>query len=164
VDPRRLSAGEWIAAIAGIVLLVSLFLTWYDPGVSGWEAYSVTDVVFALAALLALASWAAGAGDRTHPTAVAPLSLTLPVALVATVLVLYRTLNPPGDGEVERALGAWLGLAAVLGVLGGTFRALRDEGPARRSPETERRAAAEALANAELLPLPGERRPERSAR
>lgn len=162
MDPRRLSAGEWIAATAGIVLLVSLFLTWYDPGVSGWEAYSVTDVILALAALLAIASWAAGAGDRTHPTAVAPLSLALPVALVAAVLVLYRTVDPPGG--LDRALGAWLGLAAVVGILAGTFRAMRDEGPARRSPEAERRAAAAALANAELLPLPGERRPERSAR
>lgn len=162
MDPRRLSAGEWIAATAGVLLLVSLFLTWYDPGVSGWEAFAVLDIVLALTAVLGLAGWAAGAGDRTHPTGVAVLSLTLIVSFFAGLLVLYRTLDPPGDGGVERALGSWLGLAGALGVMGGTVRAMRDEGPARRSPEAERAAAAQALARAELLPLPGERRPERS--
>ena len=163
VDPRRLSAGEWIAATAGVLLLVSLFLTWYDPGVSGWEAFSITDILLALTAVLALAGWATGAGDRTHPTGVAVLSLTMLASFFAVLVVLYRTLDPPGDGSAERALGAWLGLAGVLGVAGGTLRAMRDEGPARRSPETERAAAADALARAELLPLPGEGRPEGSA-
>lgn len=156
MDPRRLSAGEWIAAAAGAVLLVSLFLTWYEPGVSGWEAFAVADIVFAILALLSFAAFAATAGDRTNPSGVAVLSITLLVSVVAVVVVLYRTVNPPGGDSVDRALGAWLGLAGVLGVAAGTFRAMRDEGPARRSPEAERRAAAEALQRAELIPLPGD--------
>lgn len=156
MDPRRLSAGEWVAAAAGLALIASLFLTWYDPGVSGWEAFSVADVIFALTGLLALLGWVATAARRTNPTSVAVSSLTLLVVLIATVIVLFRTLDPPGDGSVERALGSWLGLAGVLGVLGGTLLAMRDEGRARRDPERERRAAAEALERAELLPLPDE--------
>ena len=136
-------------------------MTWYDPQVSGWEAFSAADIVFAASAVMALLSWLAGAVERTNPTAVAALSLTLLVVLPATVIIVWRTIDPPGDGSAERALGAWLGLAGVLGVAAGTVRAMRDEGPARRTPEGERRAAAEALEHAELLPLPGEGRHER---
>ena len=151
-----MSAGAWAGAAAGLLVLVALFMTWYEPGVSGWEAFSVADVIFAIAAVLALASWVALARSRSNPTAVAWQSLSLLAALVATAVVLYRTLSPPGDGEVERALGSWLGLAGVLGVLAGTVAAMRDEGRARRTPEAERRAAAEALERAELLELPGD--------
>lgn len=156
MDPRRLSAGEWITALAGVVVLVSLFGTWYEPGVSGWEAFSVADVIFALTALVALVAWAANAGNRTHATAVAWLSINMILSLIALVVALYRLVDPPGDGSVERALGAWAGTAGVLGVAAGNLLAMRDEGPARRSPERERRAAAEALERAELLPLPGD--------
>ena len=142
---------------------MSLFLTWYDPGVSGWEAFSVADILFALTGLLAVAGLVVESADRTHATSIALLSITLLVAFVASLAAIYRTLDPPGDG-LERALGAWLGLAGCLGVLVGIFRAMRDEGPERRSPERERRAAAEALQHAELIPLPGDAPAEPSPR
>lgn len=164
MDPRRLSAGEWVTAAAGVLLLVSLFLTWYRPGVSAWEAFSVADLLFAVTGLLGAAGWITAAADRTNATSVALQSLTLLVAGIAAVVALYRLIDPPGDGALERAAGAWLGSAAVAGVLGGTVLAMRDEGPARRDPETERRAEAEALRRAELIPLPGDGEREQDTR
>ena len=32
MDLRRLRAGEWLAAAAGVALVVSLFLPWYEIG------------------------------------------------------------------------------------------------------------------------------------
>ena len=58
MDLRRLRAGEWIAGISGLVLLVALFLPWYgdDAGSrTGWESLGALDVVLALVALSALA-------------------------------------------------------------------------------------------------------------
>jgi drug/metabolite transporter (DMT)-like permease len=158
MDPRRLSAGDWIAAASGLLLAVSLFLNWYS-GASGWEAFSIADIVFALAALMALAASVAAAARRTHASSIAMRSLSMLVCLPALLLILYRTIDPPGSGGVDRELGAWLGLVGMLGCVGGVFRAMRDEGPPRRDPETEARAAAAALEHTELLSLSGSGRP-----
>ena len=48
MDPRRLSAGEWIGAAGGVVLVVALFLPWYRVGgahVNAWDSMAV-DVKF----------------------------------------------------------------------------------------------------------------------
>ena len=47
MDLRRLRAGEWIAGISGLVLLVALFLPWYGDGAgsrTGWESLGALDV------------------------------------------------------------------------------------------------------------------------
>jgi len=57
MDLRRLRAGEWVAAAAGALLIVSLFLPWYEAGrfdVSAWEAFAVVDVLLLLAGALGL--------------------------------------------------------------------------------------------------------------
>jgi hypothetical protein len=69
------------------------------------------------------------------------------------VLTVFRLLSPAPDVDVSLAVGAWLGLAGAVAALVGVLRGMRDEGPARRSPEAERAAAAAALGRAELLSL-----------
>lgn len=57
MDLRRLRAGEWIAALGGVALLVALFLPWYDEGAAsrtGWESFAVLDVIFAVVAVAAV--------------------------------------------------------------------------------------------------------------
>jgi uncharacterized membrane protein len=157
VVPRRLSAGEWLALGAGLLLVVALFLPWYSvSGVdaNAWEAFAVTDVILLLAALLAIAGPLATAGDRTFPMSIAVLALGSILGIVASVAALTRLLNPPGPGEVEREIGAWLGLAGAFLCAAGCWRGMKDEGPARRNPELERRAAAAARERAEHLQLP----------
>jgi hypothetical protein len=70
------------------------------------------------------------------------------------VLILYRLASPAPEADVSLAVGAWLGLAAVLGLVGGLWKGARDEGPARRGGERERQAAAAARESTELLALP----------
>ena len=49
MDLRRLRPGEWVLTAAAIVLVVSLFLSWYalptGRRATAWEAFSVVDVV-----------------------------------------------------------------------------------------------------------------------
>jgi hypothetical protein len=130
MDVRRLRAGEWIAGAAGLVLLVSLFLAWYD-GQSGWESLGILDVVLALVALGAIAIPIVTAAYRVPALPLAYQSLTVLVAAVAVLLVLGRVLNIP-DWASGREGGLWLALLATLGVVAGGLIAIRDE---RRSAE-----------------------------
>ena len=79
MDLRRLRAGEWIAGISGLVLLVALFLPWYsdDAGSrTGWESLGALDVVLAVVALSALAIPVVAAVQRVPAVPLAHESLT----------------------------------------------------------------------------------------
>lgn len=133
MDLRRLRAGEWIAAVAGTVLVVSLFLPWYRAGdidVSAFEAYAVVDVLLLAIGLLGIALLVVTATQRTAAVGVASDTLLTIVAGVVVVVAAIRAANVPGDLEAsnaERAAFLWIGLAAAAGVLVGAVIAMRDE-------------------------------------
>lgn len=132
MDLRRLRAGEWIAGAAGLALLVSLFLSWYD-GRSGWESLGILDVILAFVALNALAIPFVTASYRVPALPLAHQSLTVLIGIVALLLVVGRVLNIP-DWADGREGGLWVALLATLGVVAGGMLAMRDE---RRSPPGE---------------------------
>lgn len=156
MDPRRLSAGEWIAGISGLALLVSLFLPWYTLGgnhVTAWQAMTVDDVLLALAGVAAVTGVVATA-RRTPAVPVAYTVLAGLAGLIATVLTAWRLADPAPAVAVGLGAGAWLGLAASLAIAGGAWAGTHDEGRARRSPSAERAAASAGIERAELLTLP----------
>ena len=132
MDLRRLRVGEWVLALSGVALLVSLFLPWYERGesaVSGWESFAVIDVLLAGVAAFALVAVVAVA---TQPTTALPISfesLTVIFGLVASVLALVRVLDVPDLGApgYGTAAGAYLGLAGSVGLAAGALVAIRDE-------------------------------------
>jgi hypothetical protein len=139
MDLRRLRAGEWIAGISGLVLLVALFLPWYsdDAGSrTGWQALGALDVVLALVALFALAIPVVTALQRVPAVPLAHQSLTTIVGMLAGVLVLIRVLNMP-DWADGREWGLWVALAAAVGVVAGGLRAMRDERLTRGGRHTD---------------------------
>jgi hypothetical protein len=162
---------EPVAGLGGLVLLVSLFLTWYgvDFEVTGpqtgstfgvavekasaWRWFSVIDVLLALAAVVAIAVPVVSALARgpARPIAIAVIAST--VTPVAVLLVVFRMLFPPeAEGlaiddlglqlSLTPGLGAWLSLAgAVLAFVGAWF-SLRDEStPGAVPPDVPRRPA-----------------------
>lgn len=120
MDLRRLRVGEWILAISGLALLVSLFLPWSDADRTGWESLSVLDVLLMILGLAALAIWLITAIAKTTAPGLASQSLLVPFALVMAVVALFQL------GEFDR-VGAYVAIAAVLGVLVGDLMAMRDE-------------------------------------
>ena len=129
MDLRRLRAGEWIAGISGLVLLVALFLPWYgnDAGSrTGWESLGALDVLLALVALSALAIPIVTAFQRVPAVPLAHQALTTLVGVLAALLVLGRVLKMP-DWAASREWGLWVALAATLGIVVGGFLAVRDE-------------------------------------
>ena len=145
---RRVRTGEVVAGVAGVVLLAAMFLDWYSvrgraEGLTAWGAFSVVDVLIAIVALLGIAlaiSQVVGRGPAL-PVALGVITTTL--GLAASLLVLYRILNQPGPNDmIDVAAGAWVGLAACLGVFLGSWLALSDERPRPADPappEPERR-------------------------
>ena len=146
MDLRRLRHGEWIAATAGVVLFVSLFLDWYSSAggaktgadtATGWESFEVADVVFTITALMGVGLAVAAATQRAPAVAQAISALTVPVALAACVLVVIYTFSLP-HGADGREIGLWLGLAGAIGVLVGAYRSMGDQSfPATARPEVE---------------------------
>ena len=120
--PRKIDAGELLAALGALLVLVALFLEWFGRA-SGWEAFEALDLVLAMLALATLAAAASGLGADTPlgPRALLPLGLAL-LLVVAVQLVE----PPPGAEEDDRGAGAWLALAgSALVVAGGVLRAAR---------------------------------------
>jgi hypothetical protein len=158
MDLRRLRAGEWLLALSGAALLVSLFLDWYasgPSGVSGWEAFTVIDGILAVVAVIALAGVVLAATQPTPALSISVEALTVLFGLLAAVLALIRVLDkpdlPPGYGL---AVGAWVGLVGAVGVFGAALIAIRDE---RLDPSTDATGKpVAAQPEAELLDLPRE--------
>ena len=126
--PRRIDAGDVLAALGALLVLIALFLDWFeggDRGANGWEAFEALDLVLAGLALAVLAAAAAGAGllHSPSPRLLAPLGLAI-VAIVAVQLI-----QPPPvflGAEPDLGEGAWLALAGgLLVLLGGLLRVAR---------------------------------------
>jgi len=151
LDFSRLGRGETIAGIAGIALIIVMFLPWFagfggvetqttqvapgvevntptkiDNDVSAWDSLQDLDgFLIALAGVtgIALAGLTA-AGRRVSLSGFHHGSVTLWLGLLATLIILWRMLANPGDLKI----GIFLGLIAAAGVAAGGFRALQDSG------------------------------------
>ena len=115
---------------AGALLIVSLFLPWYETSgqgtVSGFEALSVVDVILAFVAAFAISVAVATAAMRVAAVPIALDALASLLSLPALVLVLIRALDLP-DVATGREFGLWLALAGAVGIAVGGALAMRDE-------------------------------------
>ncbi len=142
MDSGRLSQGQIIAAVSAVVLLVAMFLPWFgfdvpdvpegvpvpegvgDDSENVWKGSSldvyllITAVVALVPALIALTG---GAEEFSFASAA-----TFLLGVVGVILVIvYLTIDFP-DGA-ERKFGAFIGLAACVGIAYGGFRAMQEE-------------------------------------
>ena len=110
--------GALLAAIGGVLLIVSLGLDWYGK-LSGFNSFEFLDLLLVLLALVTLAVLAAELG-LLHTSLRSGTPLVLGVG--ALVIVLSQLINPPpvaiGD-DVET--GIWLGLAGAALMLAGAI-------------------------------------------
>jgi hypothetical protein len=114
---RRIEFAPLLAALGGLLLLLSLFLHWYQPGLSAWTVFEVWDLV--LAALALGAMWVALANAVWEaPLRDGALSLLGGAALVIVVSQLIN--HPPAAQGASLQSGAWLGLggAALIAAAG----------------------------------------------
>jgi hypothetical protein len=106
-------------ALGALVLLVSLFLTWFDGAsvLNAWEAFEITDL---LLAVLAIAALAAAVGLITAEVDFVDRRFVPWIVGAVFVLVANQIIRPPvGSRTADLSTGAWLAFAAaVVMVLG----------------------------------------------
>lgn len=129
-----------IVAVASFILAVSVFLPWYTadvappfaPGASsGWDASMLARVAFAMAVITVILSglmWLDVRGflpldaDIVRAFAWTCLALTL----VATALVAWRLVRPPGPAEfLARDVGLFIAQAAAIVALVASIAVVR---------------------------------------
>ena len=105
---RRIEFAPILAAVGGIVLLVSLFLHWYQPALTAWTVFEVWDVVLAVLAVAGI--WVAVASVAWEAS---PRDGALPLlGGAAFVIVVSQLINhPPAAQGASAQSGAWLALA-----------------------------------------------------
>ena len=111
--PRQtqLAVGPLVAAVGAVLLIVSLFLDWYE-GVTGFTVFEFIDLLLVLLALATIASLAAGLGlVRPAPSP----AVALGVALFTLFVVLTQIINDPpavvGPQGSDQDIGIWLALS-----------------------------------------------------
>jgi hypothetical protein len=117
---RRVPVGPLVAAAGAILLIVSLFLDWYEGDVEAFTVYEFLDLLLVVLALLTVVSLAGGLGlVRPAPSP----GVSLAVALFTVSVVLSQVLNDPPavafNDEIGKDVGIWLALGgAVLMAVG----------------------------------------------
>jgi hypothetical protein len=120
------SAGEQIAWVAGLILMLSSFMSWYagksveGPTLSviGWHTGTIGKLVFFIGLALIALALLRQAGMELPPTV--PESLvTIALGSLATILVLIRLISIPDTfaGTSGRAIGIWISLLSALAVI-----------------------------------------------
>ncbi len=158
--PRRIDAGEVLAAVGGALVFVALFLDWFE-GASGWEAFEALDLVIAVLALVAVGGAVASVLGSTS----GPSPRVLPwIGAMLLAIVAVQLIEPPpvfAGLDPDRELGAWLALAgSALVLLGGILRAARisvtvsfgERDVRRRVPAVDRRPSASPAPPPDLEP------------
>jgi hypothetical protein len=118
--PRQtqLAVGPLVAAVGALLLIVSLFLDWYET-YTGFTVFEFLDLLLVLLALATIFSLAGGLG-LVRP-AVSP-GVSLAVALFTVLVVLSQIFNDPpaviGPGP-DKDIGIWLALSGAALMVAG---------------------------------------------
>ena len=145
----ELTRGNVIAALSGAVLLLVMFMSWFETGggstsavivgldttVNAWQAFQFIDVICFLAALAAIAAAVISGGGNSARAPFPPEVLAFGLGALSTLLVFYRVLNPVLDAG--RKLGLFLGFLASAGIAAGSWMAMQE---AAAEPRTRRRS------------------------
>jgi peptidoglycan/LPS O-acetylase OafA/YrhL len=121
---RRLNAGEILAALGATLLIVSLFMDWYEPGLSSWTVFELVDLTLAAIAIGTLVGTVgAWFGRNVSPRGEHALVFLGAGALIIVAASLIDP--PPAASESDPEAGAWLALAgSILMLAGGLLRDL----------------------------------------
>jgi hypothetical protein len=157
LDSSRVSLGEMIAAAGGLVLLVCMFLPWFDgevrgPGAAlevtttGWEAFGgVFDALIVVLAAVPIGLAVGRATDALPPLPLEPGVLVLGAGALLLVIIGIRLIDPPDaidvaipslESDTSRKLAAFVALLAAAAVAAGGYlqRSVRRVGFEPTSP------------------------------
>jgi peptidoglycan/LPS O-acetylase OafA/YrhL len=144
-EQRTISIGPLVGLVGGVLLFVSLFLSWWEGDVTAFTAFEVLDLLLALLALGAVVALADALGLRLPGGSPTRARLALPLGAAALLIILTQLINdPPAIVGSDRGpeIGLWLGLAGALLIVGGGLLAVARVSLALDFEQRERRRAA----------------------
>lgn len=162
----KIPVGPLVALAGAVLLIVSLFLDWYEA-LTGWTVFEIVDLVLvglALSTVLSLAGAFGIVSGVANPVA------ALIGAVVALVIVVTQVINDPpavaGGGGPDKDVGIWLalagaGLMVVGGLLATTHISLAVEARRREAEETRSAEPKDAERGEPTVPLGRTEPPER---
>ena len=146
MDLDRLSTGEKIAGLSGVLLFIFMFFDWFTVDISGgeglfsvsvggsaWDALDVIPIILMVAIVAAVAVAVIRLTDAVFEPSVSVNAVVAILGALSVLLILYRIIDPPSAGDVpgvdvNPALGIFLGLIAAVGIAYGGYRAMQEEG------------------------------------
>jgi hypothetical protein len=150
MDFKQLDRGEAIAVVGGLLLGISVFLSWYSlgnryaqlngchgphTGCTAWSGLQVIRFLLLLAALApAILGWII---VRGHALSWPRGELTAVTALVALTLIVFRgVIDKPGTppGEISIDYGWFVALLGGLLILTGALTRARESSTRRKPP------------------------------
>jgi hypothetical protein len=152
--PPRIDLGRILLAAGAVLLLISLFVEWYAPGLTGWRVFESLDVILAGLAIAALVVVFRGDADAPAP------AWGVPAAVIFIVGVQLIDQPPAADGPPQE--GAWLALAAGLLMAAGSALSLASIAVTVHVREREVRRRVAAVDGRE--PAPARREPAAGGR
>jgi hypothetical protein len=113
--------GQLICGTGGTVLIVSLFLPWASAGdvdLSGWELWTMADVLLLIVGLVAIGAAITGGRFGLFRPDISLNGAADLLGLVATVLLAWLVLFDFPSGA-SREIGVFLALIGAMAVAGG---------------------------------------------
>ena len=128
---RRLRAGELLALVGIVLMVVSLFRPWYE-GPAGqldaWDTFGPAMALMLAALCAALAMVTSAVTERTMALPISTAVWCVLLGVIGVIAAIVRVLERP-DGASSLCAGAWLGLAGAVAILAGAWLVIRDERP-----------------------------------
>ena len=150
MDLDKLSTGEKIAGVSGVLLFIFMFFDWFSVEVSGgsgffsasavgggsaWDALDFIPIVLVVAILAALGVAALRLTDSVYEPPISANAVVAVLGGISVLLILFRIIDTPGVGsvpglsvDVSPSVGIFLGLIAAAGIAYGGYRAMQEEG------------------------------------
>ena len=127
---RRIRAGELLALLGAVLVIVSLLLPWYGGSTLGtlnaWDTFGPGLALLIAAACAALAMVASALSGRSTALPVSLAVWSVVVGLIGLIAAIVRVLERPDHATSLRS-GAWLALAGAAAIPLGAWLTLRDE-------------------------------------
>lgn len=121
---KRIAVGPVISLLGALLLIVALFLDWYEPGINAWKAFEVLDLVLMGLAIAVISASLDGLGAGLKATPDLERAI-LPLAIATFVIVMSQILNHPpaaiGRGE---DVGIWLAAGGAVMMVAGAVSAV----------------------------------------
>jgi hypothetical protein len=149
---RRFDLGRGLLLGGAVLVIISLFLNWYDTKLTGWEVFEALDLVLTALALAAMAV-------AVLPDAIDGWRIAAIPGAILFIVVVQLINAPPAAGGGDPDTGIWLALGAALIMSAGATLSLSRISVVVQLDERERRrrmAAVDRRADAAPTPPPAD--------